>query len=462
MSPELIGRDGVSLVFGMEWFPLLGSRPESQARSLARRRRARQMVISSGGAASVGLLRGRLRKARVQRYCSAAALFAHMHPQGAVAAVVPLPGGKQWLVAAHDGAVMTRGDHLYDASAPMHDTLALLKEAHPGLVLLEGPAANESLLDSLFKAAPENGRPLQKMGPMGLSTPAFCVLFAAGAAVITLAGRAVLFGADGPEPEPVVDPTAAWKSAIAESAQFHAVHGVAGLQSVLESLHDLPVATADWHLAETDCSPQGMSWNCRARYRRGDNADNHGFILAARPDWTLSFNPMEGALAAWSVPMQALPLNEVLLRQARQNEARLFSALQSMLPAFAELRLEAPQPLATRAPRDAQQRLIARPPGVKAYQRRSVRVQAPLRSLSLLLPEAAHMSWERIVLQVVPVDQPSLRSSGLRVSLSGVLYEVDDTRPIVADASGVAAQTSERQSGPRSDTGPDDGAAYGT
>src|SRR5690554_6479316 len=95
---DIIQRDGVALVFGMEWFPLLGNHPQGQARSLARRRRASHRVMAAGAAASVGLLRARAKGWSGHRLCSAAAIFAGLHPIGTVAAILPFPGNRQWLV----------------------------------------------------------------------------------------------------------------------------------------------------------------------------------------------------------------------------------------------------------------------------------------------------------------------------------------------------------------------------
>lgn len=425
MGMEILQRGGIALVFGMEWFPLLGNQPEGQARSLARRRRASHRVVCAGGAAAVGLLRARrLPRKGKSRYCSAAAVFAGLHPMGTVAAVLTLPGDRRWLVAVHEGAVMTRCDHLHDASAPVNETLSLLREAHPGLEVLSEPHQSLGLLDGLFAAAQESGELVRTGGVAGgpaawLALP----LMAAGAAL--LAGGGGLPGMGRADAPPVVDAQTAWQTAVAASVRPHRLQGVAGLQAALDAIHAVPVNLAGWHLTEVECRPGGDTWRCRTRYRRGDGGNNQGFMDAADSEWTLSFDPMQGAEAVWSVPMPARGLDAVALRAPRQNEARLVSALQVMLPAFTELRLEAPQALPLRVPLDARQQPIARPPGIVTYQRRLVRLQAPLRSLSLLLPEAAHMSWDRILLQVAAVDEPSLRSSSLRVSLSGVLYEIE-------------------------------------
>lgn len=430
MTVEILERDGVALVFGLEWFPLLGSHPEVQARSVARARRASHRVVCAGGAAAVGLLQtGRMSRKRGQRYCSAAAAFARLHAHETVAAVMTLPGGRRWMVAVHEGAVMTRCDHLHDASAPMDETLSLLREAHPGLTVLDDRGSPAGQLDALFEAAMEG---CELVGSRRRMTGRIVLLSLLLTAGVTLAKGGGLWGAREADVIPVQDAGSAWQDAIAESARAHRVHGVTGLQAALTAIYDVPVMVAGWHLDQVECRPRPSTWQCRSRYRRGNTGDNERFIAAAKADWDLSFDPMQGAEAAWSVPLPSQPLAHVRLHGPRQNEARLISALQAMLDAFTELRLDPPQAIPVRAPLDAQQLPLPRPPGLAAYQRRVVRLQAPLRSLALLLPETAHMSWDRILVQVTAVDQPTLRSSGLRASLSGVLYEKDH-EPVRSD-----------------------------
>lgn len=435
-TTHLLRRDGIALVFCMEWFPLLGGHAERQARSFARRHRATHRVICLGAASAVGLLRARLPRSGKQRYCSAAAAFAVLHPAGTVAAVLQLPDERYWLIAVHEGAVMTRTDQVHAEPSQVHDAIRLLREAHPGLVLHDESREPSGLLDALFEVARDRAELTQAPRFAGVAVPTLMALLAGiGGAALAIVGG--LFPHErGNGIMPPGNDLAAWQTAVMASAQHHKVHGVAGLQALLDTLYALPVGLAGWRLVEAECRPQASQWQCHARYRRQEGADNRGLIASAQADWVLSFDPMDGALASWSVPMPALSLAALALRRSRENETQLLSSLQSMLPAFSEFRLEAPQALPLRVPLDTQQRPIARPPGIAGYQRRMLRMQAPLRSLSLLLPETIHMSWDRVLLQVsAAVDRPSLRSSSLRVSLSGMLYEIDDIDPPVSRSS---------------------------
>lgn len=445
---EVLSQDGVSLVFGLEWFPLLGSHSESQARALTRRQRAHHWVVSSGGAAAVGLLRGRLSKQRTRRYCSAAAAFAALHPTGTVAAVLPLAEGSYWLVAVHEGAVMARTDQLHHTASQLHDTVRLLREAHPGLILHDEGQVPSGLLDALFEIAQDRAE-LRRI-TVGVRGLALCGLLG-GVAVAGVVAHGGVFLTDDAGPGLTTDDGwAAWQAALAASVRSHSVQGVAGLRVLLEAFHDLPVDLGGWHLAEAECRAQSNLWRCQARYRRNPSANNEGFISSAPSTWALSFDPLEGAIAVWTVPIPALALSAAALRTSRDNDRQLLSALQSMRPAFSELRLGVADPLPLKAPLDAQQRLVPRPPGITRYQRRTLRLQAPLRSFSLLLPEAVHLSWDRAHLQLADTfHQPSLRSSRLQLVLSGVLYEIDESEPASTAVGNVGNASFPRAGEPR-------------
>lgn len=447
VSPFILERDGVALVFGIEWLPLLGAHMERQAAGLARQRKAAYRVVSAGEAASVGLLYGK--RFRGARLCSAAAVFAARHRSGTTAAVLALPNGRHWLVAVHEAAVITLGDQCLDSIERIHHALAQLRDAHPGLVL-QHVASSEDMLDELFGSAMHVGQ------LMGMSLRAAALRPAVlGTVTLILAGSVVghRYMLDRASPsEAAPDPTQVWQLLMDEVAEKHPVHGVVGAYALYDALLGVPVALSGWSLAHAECVPEGGQWQCRVRYRRTPEAVNQDLIQAAPADWAVTFDPMEGAEAVWSVPMPTQALASVGLRATSQNDVRLLSVLQTLLPAFSELRVEASKPLAFRAPLDSRRQAIPRPRHMPLYHTRGIRLQAPLRSLSLLLPEMAHMSWQRVVLNVASIDQPSLRSSGLRISLTGSLYEIDDTgvraaeRPQL-DVGGEHARVSDQQPG---------------
>ncbi|HLU78194.1 MAG TPA: hypothetical protein VKZ52_01345 [Burkholderiaceae bacterium] len=430
---QLLQYKGRSLVVGMEWFPLLGDHPERQARALARRRGAAHWACTAGAAASAGVLATRLRQGRGRQVGSAAAAFANVHPVGTVAAVVPLPGERIWLVAVHEGAVMARTDQLHEDPAAVHERLETLWQAHPGMVLLDERRDPSGLLEALFQLDDAGVALRHRRGSTSRGLLLTTVLLSLSAGL----GRVLLAG-EPPRPH-VTDPVAAWQAATSAATRGVPVQGAGGLKSLLDGLMAQPVQLAGWSLGKVECEPGAVRWRCRSTWRREKGGDNRSLEAAAPADWALSFDPLDGATATWEAPMPAVPLNVVTLRRATHNQTQLVSALQAMRPAFLQLKIEAPRPLPVTAPLDADQRPIARPRGVDVIQQRAVRLRAPLRSLTLLLPETRHMSWERVVMAVDRIDHPTLLNSALTLSMSGVLYELeDDVPPSPAAADGAS------------------------
>jgi hypothetical protein len=455
--PYVLVRQGVHLVFGLEWFPLLGRHPEAQAASIAHRMRATSYVTTASGAASPGVLVERIRSARREPVCSAAAIVAGLRPAGSIALMLEIEDAGYWLVAVHEGAVMSRSDTLFDNPADIHAVVAQLRESHPMLEFQDLRDASAEFVISLFDSASDRTQ-LRNLSPFRRRRLRWVV----GALALAAWGMHVsgIVSSDVRRittTEPEIDPAGAWAQAIAEAVGAHSVHGVPGLFVLMEALHELPISIAGWVLRSVDCRAYGGEWRCQSRYLREGEADNQGFIDAALPAWALTFEPLGGVTAAWAVPMPVTALAAAGLGTSAQNEARLFSAFQAMLPAFTELSLDSPLPIAVRAPHDAHRQPIVRPSGLPIYLQRKIRVQAPLRSLSLLLPEVAHVSWAQVTLNLDGVDAPSLRSSSLRVSLSGVLYELDEASS-VPHPLGVDESRRSRSDGNRARTAADDGA----
>jgi len=434
---HFVEREGRVLLFGLEWFPVLGGNEETQGRALARVRRASHHVLSAGDAASIGLLQTSGRLSRTHCYCSAAAAFAALYPQGTVAAALPMPGGGHWLVAVHEGAVMSRADQVLPDTASVHDTVQALQQAYPGLVAMTHETdLPDDLFERLFAAAKGRAE-LTRTRAFPVSNALIWSLPLVAAAVyayLSLFADPASDGSGG-----TVDVMQLWQDAMANAVATHTLHGVSGTRTLIDAVLDLPLTLAGWQLRELECTSGAVEWRCRAHYRRVNDADNQGFVSIAPAHWQLAFDPMDGVSATWRLDVPAQSLGSVALRTSRQNDVLLFSALQAMVPAFSELRFDVPLALPVQAPLGADNHPVPRPPGLVAYQSRNVRVDAPLRSLSLLLPEVGHMRWERLRFQVSSTDQPSLRSSGLRMQLSGVLYEIDDAHAFRQPASGISA-----------------------
>src|SRR5690606_12178698 len=71
----------------------------------------------------------------------------------ASACVVPLPDGRYWLAAAQDGAVITRGDRVYEQLDDAQQALDALLAARPELRIRAGDQVLAALSESLGTAS---------------------------------------------------------------------------------------------------------------------------------------------------------------------------------------------------------------------------------------------------------------------------------------------------------------------
>jgi hypothetical protein len=154
-------------------------------------------------------------------------------------------------------------------------------------------------------------------------------------------------------------------------------------------------------------------------------ASNGRFLAGSPGNWTVEFISIDLAQPAWQMTSYATPLLAGHLKTSSDNERELFSSLQAIRPVFDRMQLGKPALVPVGAPVDGQGRTLSRPPGMVAYLTRPVQFSGPLRSGGMLLPHAASIAWSKAVLTLHDVEQPGLKTSGLNLSLQGVLYEIE-------------------------------------
>jgi hypothetical protein len=419
----------VSLVFGLDWLPVLSGRAGRVARRMARQYRATHLVIAGDAAAAVGLacLKSKGSDRRRPLY-SAAQNVARLYATGTVALLLELGEGHHWLVAVHDGAVVARTDKMYVSAQQARHELDELRQAFPQLVVL-GEARSPEVPDLSAIAAAGGGHSrLQRVGRGYFGLPALTRWILPSLILALLLPRvwAVLRPpAQKAQPVSIVDAGQVWRAAHKRAGQAVPIQGVQGTRAVLDSFYRLPIRVAGWSLVNASCEPVPSHWQCRARYKRiGLRADNSTLIQAALPGWDIDFVSIDQAEPVWRVAAAAVSLSQVSVNDSAHNERHLWSALQAIQPAFASMQLGRPVPMRVIAPRDAQARPIDRPRGLPVYTLRQVRFDGPLRSASLLLPYTGFISWKKLALSVHDMRTVDLKSSRLTLSLYGDLYEI--------------------------------------
>src|SRR5690606_1714572 len=99
------------------------------------------------------------------------------------------------------------------------------------------------------------------------------------------------------------------------------------------------------------------------------------------------------------------------------------SRAQGILPAFSAFRLDASRALEPTPPRDADGVELPRPPDMRRYALRELRVDGPLRSAVLLIPISQHIGWRKAALSIGRRPAAGLSDSPINLHLEGVLYE---------------------------------------
>lgn len=414
------------LVFGLEWFALLGNTGTREVRRVARAHKASHAVHAGPHVGSVGLAT-LARPPRGVLLYSAAQLVAQRFSTGAVALVLPMEPERWWFVAVHDGAVIARTDHICDSIAEAQSMIHTLRQAHPGLTVLddaEGGLTLHTLATELYTEAALNqvSRGKRRWALWG---PVLVLLLVAAWLLDAISSSGV-WPRGTQKPITSRDASLAWDDAIKSSHAGRWVHGVLGTAQVANTLLDLPVRLDGWQLQKADCRATGARWQCLADYGRDTvDASNRGFLARAPEDWAIEFTPLDGARGRWAFDARGLPVSHAMLRAPGHTDHHLFSELQHIRPAFSQMVIEASQPVPVMAPVDESGQPLPRPDGLPRYYTRALRVQAPLRSLSLLLPNSEAMFWQAATLRLEPPVRPDLTSSRLHLTLQGVLYEQD-------------------------------------
>jgi hypothetical protein len=411
---------GAVLAFGLRWFPLVGSRVDVMARKKSREARATHYVHGGTRAAAVGCARLR---GRMKACYAAAQVFAQAHGHGTVAALLVLQDQRAWLVAAQDGAVITRTDRIYATAGQAMDALVELDASYPGLSRTVLHLDLNSLAAALDPAAC-----LWRSGSVFTQVPGPV----RGTAVLLLLALLMSAGLKhgwphtrrAPAGVATIDPALAWHLAVAQAATATRVHQPGQLGRVFGALKQLPTAVRGWTLRSARCRPQAQDWACSASYGRvGPHATNQELAAAVPAYARPVFRDLEQAEVAWRMPGTSTVLEPAALASAQSTDVILASALQRIRPAFVQIGLGDPSALSVPAPRDKQGRPLPPPPDLPRIRLRNVTLQGPLRSFALFAQPSATTSWSEVTLALGSPIQPALARSQLTAQVRGTVYE---------------------------------------
>lgn len=430
-----VPEQGAELVLGMRWHTILGSQLAVRARKKAREVRASHYAHAGDRSEAVGTVRFARpdRRARgVVRYC-AALVFAAGHARGRVALCCPLPDGRVWLVAVHDGKVLTQSDRVFDSLADAHQALHTLVERHGEMLTVHGAGLDDQAEPfELSQLIPELKSTLA-LRASGFTVPGVPrpVWVATAGVVLAFGGRAAWdhLRSGAPLPAaPAITPAGleqAWRDHLAGFASRMPVHDQAALQALSVALRQMPASVGGWGLRGAVCEPlQAGGWLCQASYMRDSRIATNASFLAKRPAaWQESWQPLEGVTASFEVDAPHHTLDLATLAPLAQQDEQVVSALQQALPAFVRIALAPPSEVRIPAPLDQAGIALQAPAGTPEIRERAIALEGPMRSLALL-PAAmhGHVAWKRVELRRDDTASAGLNQSRLMAIAQGVLY----------------------------------------
>lgn len=401
-----------SLVFGLQWFALIQGPRSSALSLLLQRRRPKYLCFSGHTFYSVGLYQHVLPK-RTQVY-SAALCLALRYTEASTLFLLPTASEQWWVLALHEGTVVSGTDCLYACRSEALAHIERLQLAYPMAQCIEQVPGQQSLEQWVLPMV-QAAACLQPYRRRPYRAAAFSLCLAALVIGFWSSTESVAPPSSGVQ---AVQVQQVWK----DFEQKHALHGVAGLRSLLHLLEGLPLQPGGWTLQQAHCEPHAQRWSCAVQYARsGATANNQSLENATPPGVVLRFDSLNAATLLWSTELHSQVLDAGLLHRRRRNERDLFTQLQRVQAAFSRLSVSPAQTVAPNLPPG-----MSAMPDAPAYLARRWHSQGPMRSHYVLLPWVGAFRWEQAALKWRPDVVPNLHSSALTLSLEGSLYELAD------------------------------------
>ncbi|AZV93236.1 hypothetical protein CBF45_05505 [Bordetella sp. J329] len=438
LGPDLaaleVGEDAAGqawLLFGLDWRPLLGSQIPRQALQRARSLRATHYAWRGDLAASVACVRLQWRGLRARPLYAAALLVAQRCGHGTFA--IRLHGGTRgvWLVAVHDGVVISGSDRWYASPEEAAEALRSLQQRYPALLETDLGLAIGDLLPKDVQAG---GATLAQdwtaarlvRVPTGMHWSWWGLVATIGVAGWLLAPLLSRAPAVPPDDSSEQLAAQAWQGVYDDYAAPRRVHDGAALRGLLQGVAALPLRRQGWLLEQIECRVNLVGWRCAGRYRRAVGvADNNGLLHRWPGEWQVAYDGFDQARVVWQVSggrlmdWRRLPADASLL-------AGPVAVLQRQAPVFERITLGDSQPVSLPEPVGPDGMPLAPLPGMPVLKERAVAISGALRGLPLLQDVHWPVSWERLMVEVRPPSMvPEETESRLVAHLQGVVYGRD-------------------------------------
>lgn len=423
-----------SIVFGgITWKPLIGSNLAGQSEKLAVSAKATHFVAAGIHSAAVGTtqLDSEKIKEKGRKFYSAAAVFAQAHQSGIIVTTLDMADGRVWVVAAHDGVILSDTDVLLS----LEDSVALvteIKARHKQAVVIPGEFETHQYLNSKSLLTPVRSG-LEKV-PTGLKVGlAILVFLLIADTSFDQYKKYKRNQARALESEQTFDAHAEWKIALDQWAASIQIDGEDGLKKLFNELGQTPMSISGWKLTEVNCAAVISGWSCSARYEASVNTSNMGFQMGKPNSWVAKWDGLTNAVGEWTIPVNRIEFDRAHLKNVSDFSVKYISRLQRTLPAFSNVELSPPSLVAITQPQvfvktEQGSSMVPVPypednsGGIELPKIQTFKVVGPLRSFVVLpLINETVLKNMRFVVEGLG-SAPTLRSSIFTAELTGEFY----------------------------------------
>jgi len=422
------------LVFGMTWEPVIGSRPERESIERVKGWKATHYIPAGDHSTMVGLVKLPAEKKRKKKekrsLYSPAIIFAESHPVGAHGLTVDLQDGSTWVIASHDGVVISGTDVVCETRDDAALVIASLKDRYPevkmGVSKALSPPSSKHTNTALLREVKTS---LESIPPW--MRYAFIVLFALIAydKGTDLWRKHAAAQDQALNVEQYVDTSAEWKKALDIWQKGIRVDGPVGLTALFENLLETPIQVEGWGLRSIECIPSTKGWSCTGNYDRLVLGTNISLFVGAPKGWRVNWQSLDKASLSWDIGAPLTILNRLNIGSNENTNIQYLSQLQNVYPAFKQMqvgvRTVAPVPAPTVTNSQGEHRAVPTPekiePSTHVPGVRKLLFVGPLRSLSVL-PITETTSIKYILVKITDYIDPTINNSMLSAELSGEMY----------------------------------------
>jgi hypothetical protein len=386
-----------SVVFGgVAWKPVIGSGLTAQSEKVAAASKATHFVAAGEHSAVVGTTKipAPKLKEKGRAFYSAAAIFAQAHPSGIQIYSQEFPGDDVWVVASHDGVVLSDTDVLL-TQQEADELVATIKQRHSLAVVV----TSEFEFDAMHLNARTQLKPVRNVLQKIPTSAKFLIVILTLLLVVDTSmseyKKYKIRKARELEASQYIDAHAEWTNKLNQWALTVKPDGRQGLINIYFEMAAAPMKIGGWNISEATCLTSAIGWDCNARYEAGVGATNLSFQENLPKGWTASWGGLTTAVGNWAVKVDRKSIDRAKIQKIPDFSLVYISALQRVLPAMKKVELSPPSPAPIKEPqvyinRGNGEELVSVPypventVGIELPKIQTLDIEAPLRTMTVL------------------------------------------------------------------------------